>query len=148
MQHSIFSISKIVVDVESALQTNFNEQRVEALTKIFNDFGTIAAVSENVREQISSGRGIQGLAVDKMTSLFKNPWDFAFELIPWAQSKGVMLKQADVGAILNAQFSPENVSPEEWLDMVADPRMALCDPRIVSRLITAQNMTNDGVQVR
>ena len=32
--------------------------------------------------------------------------------------------------------------------MITDPRTALCDPVIVSRLISANNMTNIDVQVR
>ena len=37
---------------------------------------------------------------------------------------------------------------DEWLEMITDPRTALCDPVIVSRLISANNMTNIDVQVR
>ncbi len=147
MISSKFSISQIVVDVETAFERNFNEERVDALTKIFNDFGTIARVSERVRQQIEAGEGVRGLSVDVISSLVKDPWLFAGELITWAGSKGVTLQQAAVGSILNAEFRPENVSPEEWLDMIADPRMALCDPSTVSRLFESKNMTSAEIQV-
>ena len=39
------------------------------------------------------------------------------------------------------------MKPDEWLEMVTDPRMALCDPVIISRLISAKNMTNGDIQV-
>ena len=40
----------------------------------------------------------------------QEPWDFAIDLIKWADEKGVSLRQDSVGAILNARFVPENVS--------------------------------------
>ena len=40
----------------------------------------------------------------------QEPWAFAFDLIKWADGKGVSLRQDSVGAILNAKFVPENVS--------------------------------------
>ena len=39
----------------------------------------------------------------------QEPWDFAIDLIQWADEKGVSLRQDSVGAILNARFVPENV---------------------------------------
>ena len=44
------------------------------------------------------------------SNIFQEPWDFAIDLIQWADEKGVSLRQDSVGAILNARFVPENVS--------------------------------------
>lgn len=66
-----FSINQIVADVEVALENNFNEERVVALTQIFDDFGTVAEVSQRVWQRVSSGEGIAGLSVDSIGSVIK-----------------------------------------------------------------------------
>ena len=52
----------------------------------------------------------------------QNPWAFAFELISWADGKGVSLRQDSVGAILNARFVPEEVRdvPETLLAALSE----------------------------
>ena len=67
----ISSINQIVADVEAALENNFNEERVAALSQIFDDFGTVAEVSQRVWQRVSSGEGIAGLSVDSIGSVIK-----------------------------------------------------------------------------
>ena len=50
-----------MADVEAALENNFNEDRVAALSQIFDDFGTVAQVSQRVWQRVSSGEGIAGM---------------------------------------------------------------------------------------
>ena len=64
-------------DVESALERNFNEERVAALSQIFDDFGTLAEVSQRVWRRVSSGEGIAGLSVENVGSVIKGRWDSA-----------------------------------------------------------------------
>ena len=60
-----------MADVETALENNFNEERVAALSQIFDDFGTVAQVSRRVWQRVSSGEGIAGLSVDSIGSVIK-----------------------------------------------------------------------------
>lgn len=46
--------------MEDALEKNFNEERVAALTSIFNDFEIVAKMFQRIREQILAGQGIRG----------------------------------------------------------------------------------------
>ena len=62
-------------DVESALERNFNEERVAALSQIFDDFGTLAEVSQRVWRRVSSGEGIAGLSVENVGSVIKGRRD-------------------------------------------------------------------------
>ena len=50
----------MVGDVEIALERNFNEERVDSLTKIFTDLYTIQTASRRIRDQLLSGQGLQG----------------------------------------------------------------------------------------
>ena len=68
---SYFSINQIVVDVEAALENNFNSERVAALTQIFADFGTVAEVSQRVFQKVRSGEAIAGLSVESIGTVIK-----------------------------------------------------------------------------
>ena len=53
----------------------------------------------------------------------------------------------EVSAFLEAKLTPERVSPAEFAEMLSDPRTAICDPSVVSKLIEAKNMTDERFQV-
>ncbi len=57
------------------------------------------------------------------------------------------MKSAEVSAFLEAKLTPERVSPAEFAEMLSDPRTAICDPSVVSKLIEAKNMTDKQFQV-
>ncbi len=52
-----------------------------------------------------------------------------------------------MSAFLEAKLTPERVSPAEFAEMLSDPRTAICDPSVVSKLIEAKNMTDKQFQV-
>lgn len=87
-----------------------------------------------------------GLSVDTIKSLLKDPVKFQDDLMAWAKEKDVVLAPEELWSFLQARLAPEKVTPVELITMLSDPRTAICDPKIVSRLIEAKNMTNDEVR--
>ena len=84
--------------------------------------------------------------MDRIQSLITDPAGFSEALLVWSSSKGIFLKRANLQGILSARLRPGNVAPSELFSMLSDPRTAICDPDIVSRLIEAGNMTRTQVQ--
>ena len=84
--------------------------------------------------------------MENIRSLLKDPEQFQVDLLKYAQERNVTLDPDEINSFLQAELKPENVSPVELLAMLSDPRTAICDPSIVSKLIEAKNMTNAEIQ--
>lgn len=54
------SINEFVEDVEGALERNFNEKRVNALSNVFKDLGTFQKVGKDVLHNVINGYSIKG----------------------------------------------------------------------------------------
>jgi hypothetical protein len=80
--------------------------------------------------------------------VIKDPGQFTSELIGWAAAKGIGLREAVVWSFLGARLKPENVAPAQIVEMITDPRTAICDPGVIARLVEPTNMTSEEVQVR
>lgn len=123
-------INALINDVETALENNFNEENVDALSDVFNDFQTLNRIYSNVAPRLLNGEAVDGLTVAKVSSLIKNPDVFRLDLLRFAMDRGLILDPDEISAFLEATLRPENVSPAEFIGMLTDPRNAICDPKV------------------
>ena len=104
-------INEIVEDVETALENNFDEENVEALTDIVDDFSALQNVYSSVSRKLTSGSAIDGLTVTKVRSLLKDPDEFRRNLIEFGVNRNITFNQDEINAFLEVSRTSNNYAP-------------------------------------
>lgn len=88
-----------------------------------------------------------GLAIQPIRSLIINPDGFHNSILAWARARNITLDPNEVYAFLGADLNPEKATLLQFITMITNPTMAICDPTIVASMIEAKNMTTSDIQV-
>ena len=82
--------------------------------------------------------------------LLKDPLKFQKDFTLWALDRGISWRDPILlQKILASGLKPESLTPPEFLGMLADPSLGLCDPKLVAKVfdVSKQNLTQQDLQV-
>ena len=82
--------------------------------------------------------------------LLKDPLKFQKDFTLWAFDRGISWRDPILlQKILASGLKPESLTPPEFLGMLADPSLGLCDPKLVAKVfdVSKQNLTQQDLQV-